>query len=232
MGQSIKVFVESGQKKTFIGAIDWPGWCRSGRDEPSALQNLIEHAHRYASALIDTGIPFQQDIQSDNLVVIERHQGNASTDFGAPDAVLNADLAPFDQSDLDRSLTILEAVWQAFDWAINRATAKQLSTGPRGGGRTLEKIIAHVMEADLAYLSRLSWKTSIPPEMTSVEELSLIRKAIRAALQAKQHGELPERGPRGGALWTARYFIRRAAWHLLDHLWEIEDRLQDKLSFP
>ena len=24
--------------------------------------------------------------------------------------------------------------------------------------------------------------------------------------------------------WTARYFLRRAAWHVLDHVWEIEDK--------
>ena len=28
-----------------------------------------------------------------------------------------------------------------------------------------------------------------------------------------------------GLHWTARYFVRRTAWHVLDHLWEIEDRL-------
>jgi hypothetical protein len=25
-------------------------------------------------------------------------------------------------------------------------------------------------------------------------------------------------------LWPPRYFMRRAAWHILDHAWEIEDR--------
>ena len=39
-------------------------------------------------------------------------------------------------------------------------------------------------------------------------------------------GEMPERGPRGGVLWKPRYFVRRAAWHALDHAWEIEDRLE------
>ena len=34
---SIKVFVEMGKKKTFAGAVDWPGWCRSDRDEKMAL---------------------------------------------------------------------------------------------------------------------------------------------------------------------------------------------------
>jgi hypothetical protein len=27
---------------------------------------------------------------------------------------------------------------------------------------------------------------------------------------------------------TPRYFVRRTAWHALDHAWEIEDRLQPK----
>ncbi len=27
------------------------------------------------------------------------------------------------------------------------------------------------------------------------------------------------------ALWTARSFVRRVAWHTLDHTWEIEDRI-------
>jgi hypothetical protein len=26
-------------------------------------------------------------------------------------------------------------------------------------------------------------------------------------------------------LWSPRYFARRAAWHVLDHAWEIEDRV-------
>ena len=24
--------------------------------------------------------------------------------------------------------------------------------------------------------------------------------------------------------WTARYAVRRMAWHVLDHVWEIEDK--------
>ena len=40
----------------------------------------------------------------------------------------------------------------------------------------------------------------------------------------RRAGELPSRGPRGGVIWPPRYFVRRVAWHLLDHLWEIEDR--------
>ena len=38
--------------------------------------------------------------------------------------------------------------------------------------------------------------------------------------------EWPGRSRSGGARWTPRYFVRRAAWHVLDHAWELEDRLE------
>ena len=38
-------------------------------------------------------------------------------------------------------------------------------------------------------------------------------------------GKIPPVGPRGGVRWTARTFVRRLTWHILDHAWEIEDRL-------
>ncbi len=46
-----------------------------------------------------------------------------------------------------------------------------------------------------------------------------------AGLGAGARGEIPERGSRGGTLWTPRYFVRRVAWHTLDHAWELEDRI-------
>jgi len=50
----IDVYLEIGKKRTFAGAIDWPGWCRSGRDEPSALQALFDYGPRYAHVLRNT----------------------------------------------------------------------------------------------------------------------------------------------------------------------------------
>jgi hypothetical protein len=50
------------------------------------------------------------------------------------------------------------------------------------------------------------------------------RSEILEALEAAGRGELPERGPRGGKIWPVRYYFRRSAWHILDHVWEIKDR--------
>ena len=57
------------------------------------------------------------------------------------------------------------------------------------------------------------------------EDLSRLQKTLLAGLAAAVAGEIPAVGPRGGLRWTARYFVRRSVWHILDHAWEIEDRL-------
>ncbi|OGN77318.1 MAG: hypothetical protein A3G84_05400 [Chloroflexi bacterium RIFCSPLOWO2_12_FULL_71_12] len=45
---AIPIYLERGEKRTFAGAIEWPGWCRSGKDESSAVQVLLESGPRYA----------------------------------------------------------------------------------------------------------------------------------------------------------------------------------------
>jgi hypothetical protein len=54
--------------------------------------------------------------------------------------------------------------------------------------------------------------------------LHATRSAILQTLERAAQGAMPPAGPRGGQRWPARYFVRRAAWHVLDHAWEIEDR--------
>jgi hypothetical protein len=120
---------------------------------------------------------------------------------------------------------LLEAYWQAFDEAVRTATGKEPRKGPRGGGREIEGIVRHVMGAEQGYLSRLAWKIKQPAADELSEELRRTREAVLSALADAAHGELPARGPVGGVIWTPRYFVRRVGWHVLDHTWEIEDRI-------
>jgi hypothetical protein len=80
------------------------------------------------------------------------------------------------------------------------------------------------MGAEQSYLGRLAWRREKHPAGGLREELDHTRQAVLDAIAAAARGELPERGPRGGAIWPPRYFVRRVAWHALDHAWEIEDR--------
>jgi hypothetical protein len=222
-----KIYLEVGEKKTFAGSIDWPGWCRWGRDQASALQDLLHYGPRYALVIVNTQLEFKSPRAVSEFEVVERLTGNKTTDFGAPDIAPSSDSRPLDKDELQRFEIILKACWEAFDSSVKAASGKELRKGPRGGGRDLDGVIRHVMGAEAGYLSRLAHKHKVDEGGNLSEELDKLRKAILNTLASAQRGELPERGPRGGVIWKPRYFVRRVAWHVLDHAWELEDRILD-----
>jgi hypothetical protein len=218
-----EVYLEIGAKRTFACAVHWPGWCRSGPDEGEALGALLEYGSRYAAVVRPARLGFRAPRRLEEIRVVERLAGNATTDFGAPGVIPSVDRAPVDEKDRARFEKVLQASWRALDDARRRATGKELSRGPRGGGRELEAIIAHVIGADRGYLGGVGWK--VRPSAEQGDPLQQIRRAILDALQASARGEIPSVGPRGGTRWPARYFARRVAWHTIAHVWEIERRL-------
>ncbi len=220
----IAVYQEIGKQRIFAGAMDWPGWCRSGRDEGAALDALAEYGARYGQALRGARLGFRAPAEAAVFSVVERLKGNATTDFGAPGIPPSPDAQPMDPEDLRRSLAILKACWRAFDKAVVTATGRDLRKGPRGGGRELEEIARHVLDADAGYLRSLGWAFKPDEKSEYAVERERTRRATCDALAAAARGELARRGPRGGLRWTPRYFVRRVAWHVLDHAWEIEDR--------
>jgi hypothetical protein len=214
------VYLEIGRKRVFAGSVDWPGWTRSGRDEDAAIDAFLAYAPRYAKVLHGTGLKFDPPTRASELTLVERLSGNATTDFGAPDIPASADTKPIATTDLERFHTILKASWRALDRAADAAEGKVLTKGPRGGGRDLDKIVDHVLGSDESYLSRLGAKAPTSPPR---ERAARLRAAIFDTLELVARDGVPE-GPRGGKRWTPRYFVRRSAWHVLDHAWELEDR--------
>lgn len=221
---TVPVYMEVGRKRTFAGAIEWPGWCRSGKDEASALQALFDYGPRYAQVLRGSGVKFEAPERPSELKVVERLKGGSGTDFGAPEARPGADAAIMGDAERKRSEAILAACWQHFDVIVKAAKGKKLRLGPRGGGRDLAKIIEHVREAEEAYVGALGWWAFLGKPEPKERGLAQVREASLTGMRASANGEIPTLGPRGGKRWSARYFVRRAAWHVLDHAWEIEDR--------
>jgi hypothetical protein len=219
----LNVYLEVGSRRTFAAALDWPGWCRMGRDQAAALRTLFEYGPRYARIVRPARLGFQAPDDVSAFAVVERLQGNATTDFGAPGLPPASDAQPVDNTELRRLQTLLKACWRAFDAAVEMAEGKALLTGPRGGGRTLDGVVQHVLGAELGYLSQLGGKLkseSAPPSPRP------LRQAILKTLSAAARGEIAAYGPRGGKRWSPRYFVRREAWHVLDHTWELQDRLK------
>ena len=222
---SFPIYLEVGQKRVVAGALDWPGWCRIARDEDTALAALTDYRARYAHLLHETAYAAALAVPAPTFAVIERIAGDSSTDFGVPNNAPARDLAAYDTAASRRDEALLTAIWRGFDAAVAAATGKELRRGPRGGGRDLDGVVWHTLQAERGYLARRGWKIGTVPDDDPIEAAALIRRGVLAALDAAARGEGPTQGPRGGKIWPPRYFVRRVAWHVVDHLWEIEDRV-------
>jgi hypothetical protein len=215
-----EIYLESGQKRVFACAVDWPGWCRAGRTEEQALEALAAYASRYAVVAKQAGLKFPASAATD-FDVVERVQGSGSTDFGVPGTVISRDRAPLAKPEAERLAKLVEACWTIFDRVVAGAPA-ELRKGPRGGGRDRDKIVDHVIGAETsAYAPKIGLRFS-QPALDETAAIAAYRAAITEALRTGAHGKRSPEDRR----WPPRYAARRIAWHALDHAWEIQDRTQ------
>ena len=197
-------------------AYDWPGWCRSEKDEAAALAALAAYAPRYAPVAKKARIAFDPKSAA-AFRVVEHLAGTATTDFGAPDSVAKRDTRPLAAPEAKRIAVLLNAAWVIFDEVIAGAPAV-LRKGPRGGGRDRDQIADHVLGAEGAYVRKLGLRLE-PPTRGDHRGIAEFRAAIIDVLGKPSNGKaLVERG------WPQRYAARRIAWHALDHAWETQDR--------
>ena len=208
--------MEQGLRRVFATAVDWPGWCRSGRDEAGALQTLADFQPRYHLVAVRAGVAFPAS-PPPQLVVVERLPGDATTDFGAPGKVATADHLPLTGAAALRRAGLLAAAWATFDDVIAQAPTV-LTKGPRGGGRDRDAIAAHVREAEWSYARSLGLR---PPTPDTPDAVLVLRSLILDML-----GEPSDGGAATATGWPVRYGAARIAWHVLDHAWEIEDRAE------
>jgi hypothetical protein len=219
----IAIYLEQVPKRTFACAVDWPGWSRSGRTDEAAIESLLSSGPRYARVAAVAQERFRRPISVDDFEIVERLEGSAGTDFGVPSHEPLADRAPMDADELARQTALLAAAWAAFDEAAAAAEGVELRKGPRGGGRDLDRIRGHVREADESYLHQLGRRRPKGSEPAGKRQ-ALIREAMVETLAARVRGTEITDPANVRRPWSPRYFVRRVAWHALDHAWEIEDR--------
>ena len=211
--RALDVIVEQGTSRTFVAVLEWPGWCRSARTRDgveAALEAVTAYRDRYARAM--SGPTMLRVPTRFTLRVVQTVDGNATTDYGAPDARGDADQEPLTGRELTRQLACLQDAWAALDDAAQRSP-EVLRKGPRGGGRDRTAVLSHVREAERAYARKVGLR--LPPRTPDEEQRTAIVETLR------------ERAADGATdpRWPLRYVVRRMAWHVLDHAWEIEDRV-------
>jgi hypothetical protein len=205
-----RVYLEVGGKRTFASAVDWPGWCRPGRDERTALDALAAYASRYGEVAKLAKVSFPA--KASQFDVIERLTGNATTDFGAPGIPGKDESRPLTAAQTRRMCDLVEACWTYLDQVVAKAPAT-LRKGPRGGGRDRDAIFDHVLGAEMEYAKRIGTRLKQPDG----KDKPAVRAFHKAILESFSN-------PNRGEKWPVPYAARRTAWHSLDHAWEIEDR--------
>ncbi len=192
----MRVALETGRRWTFATALDWPGWSRRGRGDEAAVEALLGYAERYRAV---AGAGFDPG----PVQLVGRAEAGSVVDFGAPGPPRDWDAAPAGPELIE----LVRSCWDYFD-RVAAASPAELRKGPRGGGRDRDAMADHVREAERSYASKAGVR--VPPRTPWPDQRDMIVEALRAAAP--------------GARWPVRYSIRRVAWHVLDHAWEMEDR--------
>jgi hypothetical protein len=218
MADPVRVMLEQGRKKRVVAcAFDWPGWDRSARIGQDVLAVLAAYRPRYAKVaeLAGLGAEFAA---TGGFVVVERLDGIGMTDYyGLSGRAAAPEHDLMTEAECERKIALLRACWSTFDEVAARVSA-ELRKGPRGGGREREQIIRHVNGAEI---DEFAPKVGVRVPLETRDDAA----ALRAYRDAVVEG-IREHRARGESArsWALQFLIRRCAWHMLDHAWELEDR--------
>jgi hypothetical protein len=154
-----------------------------------------------------------------NLAVTERHpEPGVNADFGSLHEIAPSERRTLLAEAGGRFAALLEAAWAAFD-EVSGTAPDELRKGPRGGGRDTGQIVTHVREAETMYARKMGLPRDKAP---TGDPAALLRARIAAALRDPASMAGPQNG------WPPGYAARRIGWHVLDHLWEIEDKSDER----
>lgn len=137
--------------------------------------------------------------------------------YGVSGRAAAAEHDPMSEAECNRKIALLQAAWAIFDRAAERVSP-ELRKGPRGGGRAKVDIIRHV---NVAEINEFAPKVGVKVSDDTAEDLAALhayRDAFATAICEHRACGEPARS------WALQFLIRRCAWHMLDHAWELEDR--------
>jgi hypothetical protein len=215
----MRVMLETGPKNKKVVAVapDWPGLERGGKTAEVALERLVAYRPRYAHVAELAGMAAEFGASDGSTDVVERYPGTGSTDFwGISFAFASIDRQPISSEELARELTLMRACWTAFDEVRGRVSA-DMQPGPRGGGRSRDRIVLHVIRTEQDWAKKLGFAHT-PWSVGDEVGLATHRAAYVAAMEG-----LHAQGQMARS-WPLRYLIRHTAYHAMDHAWEMEDK--------
>ena len=218
MSASNAVYIEVGARRCFACSLEWPGLSRSGKSEEAALVALSEYVRRYALVADRAGVDFPLTEDQEWSVVERVPTRSGGADFGAPTAMLEQDGRDLSRAEVTRTAALMTASWEYFD-DVAAVAPESLRKGPRGGGRDREAIVDHVAAAEQMFGRQVGLSLPVP-KPGDRKVMMANRELVLAWCRSGTAGGQERAG------WPAPFATRRLIWHVLDHAWEIEDRVQ------
>jgi len=216
----IRTVIERGpkEKRAVAYALDWPGWSRGAKTPAAAVETLEAYRERYRSVACLAGLESQFDAAG-KLDIVEDHVGNTSTDFWGISWIPSSfEHGPMATEVLERRLDLLAGAWRFFDQVAARVSP-EMRRGARGGGRTRDEFVTHVFGNERVQFSRKVGVPTPPGVMLTPDGLRAHREQFLAGLR-----EYNAADRKVGRTWTLQYLLRHAAYHVLDHAWEMQDK--------
>ncbi len=217
MADTVRVLLEEGKKKSAASAFDWPGWERGAKSAADAVAVLDVYRPRYAVIAKLAGLE-DAFSRTGKVKIVERAEGSGMTNYyGVSMKSAASEHEQMTEAECERKLALLQAAWKYFDDVAARVSP-QLRLGPRGGGRDREAISRHVNGAEIYEFAKKVGLNTPLEARENPKEVSAHRKALCAAIR-----DYNSRGV-SARTWTVQFVLRRCAYHMLDHAWEMEDR--------
>ncbi len=230
---SLGVWVESNAAGHAIAfALDVPGACGKGSSLEAALDDL-----RGDLAWTDRWLALHgaEPAGTRRLNVAQTVEATGDPLHGDTEGFFDRDAVGFTDADLRRTRRFL--AWSRTDLLSRLAplgdAGLDMRTAP--GTRTIREIVDHVAIAEWWYTTRNLENPSRARDWREYgrdpfERLRRVRRMLEdeylARLQAIPAGERSRQYVHNGEVWTARKALRRAVWHELYHLKQIEQILE------
>jgi predicted RNase H-like HicB family nuclease len=198
--------------------LDLLGCVSTGRSELAALEGVPEAIDAYLEHARELGaIAPNGDVD-----VVERFEGRWEGDYEVNAFFRQADLAPATAPEVSFATALLDRTRAALLAAASEA-------GPGGeGDRDVDDVLRHVAKVEWWYGTRLDEVPQHEPAGANVRDAHELLAEVRGAL-LRRFARFPALGAivRGHQeeRWTARKILRRAIYHELDHVLELERRV-------
>ena len=220
MTSELRVLVEQPTrgKRWVAVAADWPGLERGGKTEDEAVEKLARYVPRYLPVATRVRLGSELATQTDARRSSAATRAPARPTSGASRSRPRRSTA---SRSTRRPSTarwrLLRAAWAEFDETAARVSA-ELRPGARGGGRSRDRIVRHVLANEGGDFSKRVKAPSELDDLLTPAGLAHHRDRFVEAMRAWY----AEGKPLGN--WTIPYLLRHTAYHVLDHTWEMQDR--------